>query len=143
MPVKLFERILVTTDGSEKNKAAVEEGIRIARTCGSQLFAVYVIDSGTYEQAPVEVAMGDTYRQLRDEAERSLEQVRSLAGGIPLETVILEGKPAAEIVRFAEEKEVDLIIIGTRGKRGLERIFLGSVAEAVVRTAACRVLVVK
>jgi len=57
--------------------------------------------------------------------------------------VILEGKPAAEIVRYAREKEIDLIVIGTQGKRGIERILLGSVAESIIRTAPCKVLVVK
>jgi nucleotide-binding universal stress UspA family protein len=57
--------------------------------------------------------------------------------------VIREGKPAAEIIRFAAEKKADLIVIGSRGKGGLERLLLGSVADEVVRTAPCSVLVVK
>ena len=52
-------------------------------------------------------------------------------------------KPAADIIRFATEKGIDLIIIGTQGKRGLERLLLGSVAEQVIRLAPCKVLVVK
>ena len=66
-----------------------------------------------------------------------------MAGGVRLETVILEGKPAAEIVKYAREKAVDLIVIGTQGKRGIERILLGSVAESIIRAAPCKVLVVK
>jgi nucleotide-binding universal stress UspA family protein len=89
------------------------------------------------------VAIRDTWTVIQREAEDALARIRTIADGVNLETVILEGKPAAEIVRFAGEKGIDLIVIGTQGKRGLERLLLGSVAEQVIRTAPCKVLVVK
>ena len=60
-----------------------------------------------------------------------------------VETSILEGRPAAEIVKFSVAKGIDLIVIGTQGKKGLERLLLGSVAEEIIRSAPCKVLVVK
>ncbi len=48
MTEPLFERILIATDGSEKNRAALEEGIKVARVCGASVFATYVIDTGTF-----------------------------------------------------------------------------------------------
>ncbi len=62
---------------------------------------------------------------------------------IPVHHVLLEGDPASEIVRYAEEQVVDLIVMGTHGRSGLERLLMGSVAEKVMREAPCSVLVVK
>jgi len=102
------------------------------------------MDAGTLESAsPDVVVIRDTWTVIRQEAEAALAGIRTLADGVTLETVILEGKPAAEIVRFAAENQIDLIVIGTKGKRGFERLLLGSVAEQVVRMASCKVLIVK
>ena len=143
MTTGLFTRILVATDGSEKNRAAVEEALRIGRACGSPVHAVYVADISTLESASGDVVIGDTWDLVQREAEETLARVRDRAEGVQLETVILEGKPAAEVVRYAREKEIDLIVIGTQGKQGIERILLGSVAENIIRNAPSRVLVVK
>jgi nucleotide-binding universal stress UspA family protein len=144
MTNQLFEKILIATDGSERNKAAVEEALKIGRVCGSKVFAAYVMDIGVFESASTDGAViRDTWTVIQREADAALDRVRTIAEGINLETVILEGKPAAEIVKFSAEKGIDLIVIGTQGKRGFERLLLGSVAEQVVRSATCKVLVVK
>jgi nucleotide-binding universal stress UspA family protein len=143
MTNRLYGRILIATDGSEKNRAAVEEALRISRLCGSAVVAVYVTDLGAFESASADVMIRDTWTVVQQEAEAALARVRAMAEGVPLETVVLDGKPAAQIVKFAEESKIDLIVIGTQGKRGLERLLLGSVAEQVIRMAPCKVLVVK
>jgi nucleotide-binding universal stress UspA family protein len=143
MTGRMFEKILIATDGSERNKTAVEEGLRIGRRCGSKVFAVYVTDLSAFESASADMVIRDTWVVVQQEAEAALARVRTMAEGAELETVLLEGKPADGIVRFAAENGIDLIIIGTQGKRGLERLLLGSVAEQVIRLAPCKVLVVK
>jgi nucleotide-binding universal stress UspA family protein len=141
MTAGLFGTILVATDGSEKNRAAVEEALRIGRTGGSVVHAVYVAD--TLDSASADIGISDTWDLVQREGERALNRVRGMAGGVHLEIAILEGKPAAEIVKYAGEKGIDLIVIGTQGKRGIERILLGSVAENIIRAASCKILVVK
>jgi nucleotide-binding universal stress UspA family protein len=136
-------RILIATDGSEKNRAALDEGIRIARTTGATVYAVYVIDTGTFSSMSGDIPLGDTYRVFHAEAEQAFARIQSLAGEVKVETSILEGHPAAEIVKFAAAKKIDLIVIATQGKKGLERLLLGSVAEEIIRSAPCNVLVVK
>ena len=143
MTNRLFEKILIATDGSEKNKTAIEEALRIGRGYGSTVFAVYVMDLSAFESASADVVIRDTWAVIQQEADAALDRIRTMAEGVNLETVTLEGKPAPEIVKFAAENNIDLIVIGTRGKRGLERLILGSVAEQVIRTAPCKVLVVK
>jgi len=139
----LLGRILIATDGSEKNRVALDEGIKIARATGATVYAVYVIDTGTFSSMSGDIPLGDTYRLFQTEAEQAFARIKSQAGDVKVETSILEGRPAAEIVKFAVTKKIDLIVIATQGKRGLERLLLGSVAEEIIRSAPCKVLVVK
>jgi Universal stress protein UspA and related nucleotide-binding proteins len=139
----LVDRILIATDGSEKNRPSLEEGIKIARAFSAAVYAVYVIDVGAFSSMSADMPIGDTYRIIKAEAEQAFSRIKTLAGDMPVETSVLEGRPAAEIVKFAVAKNIDLIVIGTQGKKGLERLLLGSVAEEVIRSAPCKVLVVK
>ncbi|MHB8164439.1 MAG: universal stress protein [Methanoregula sp.] len=144
MATRLFEKILIATDGSEKNMTAVEEALQIGRVCGSTVIAAYVMDVSVLESSSADVGVvRDTWTVIQREAEAALDRIRTKAEGVDLQTVTLEGKPAAEIVRYSTENKIDLIVIGTQGKRGFERLLLGSVAEQVVRLATCKVLVVK
>jgi nucleotide-binding universal stress UspA family protein len=139
----LVDRILIATDGSEKNRPALEEGVKIARAFGASVYAAYVIDVGAFSSMSADMPIGDTYRIIQAEAEQAFSRIKTFAGDMKVETSVLEGRPAAEIVKFAVAKKIDLIVIGTQGKKGLERLLLGSVAEEVIRSAPCKVLVVK
>jgi len=139
----LFRKILIATDGSERNQVAVIEAIKIARACHSELFAAYVIDTSAYSSISGDVPVGDTYHLFENEAKHAFANANSLAINVNVNTVTLEGRPATELVKFAKEKNIDLIVIATQGKKGLERFLLGSVAEEIIRSAPCKVLVVK
>lgn len=140
---KLFEKVLIATDGSEKNKSAVEEAVKIARACGSTIYAVYVMDESLMKSA-IEVPIAeDLYGKIREEGEKAVNWVKETAQDVNMETFILSGRPARAITEFAEQKNVDLIVVGTQGKSGIERFLLGSVADEVIRTAGCPVLTIK
>ncbi len=143
MEMKLFDKILIATDGSERNQPAVRKGLEIARQCGSLLYALYVIDETPAASAQPEVLSDAVFIKLREEGERATEQVRQMAGGVNVETFVLSGPPARTITEFAAKNKVDLIVVGSQGRTGLQRLFLGSVAESVIRMADCMVLVVK
>jgi nucleotide-binding universal stress UspA family protein len=140
---KLFDKILIATDGSVKNQPAVRKGLEIARVCGSATFVIYVIDETPFTSAQTEVLTADIYNELKDEGEKAVEQVKRIENGVKVETLVLSGRPAHVITEFAVKNKVDLIVVGSQGKSGLERLFLGSVAESIIRTADCMVLVVK
>lgn len=139
----LYKKIVIATDGSENNRAAVEEGLRIARACGSIVYAVYVIDDAVLNAASLGEGEAPVYEQLRDEGRRAVEGARAISDGIDVKTSVLEGKPAGEITRFGADIGADLLVVGTRGKSSIETLLLGSVADAVIRTATCPVLVIK
>ena len=81
--------------------------------------------------------------KLKDEGEQAVEQVKRIADGVKVEALVLSGRSAQVITEFAVKNKVDLIIVGSQGKSGLERLLLGSVAGSIIRMADCMVLVVK
>jgi nucleotide-binding universal stress UspA family protein len=82
---------------------------------------------------------------LRADAEAAMDEVCAIAAesDVPVETTIVEGTPSREIVRFAEREGCDLVVMGTRGRGGIDRLLLGSVAEKVVRASEVPVLTVR
>lgn len=141
---KSYEKIMIATDGSINAKKAIEAGIEFARLTGAKLYAVYVIASAGY--SPRDFGWEESLREfLEAEAKKAVTFVEDTGktAGISVEPVILEGHPADKILEFAEQEGVDLIVMGTLGRTGLERFLLGSVAEKVVRHSRIPVMVVK
>jgi nucleotide-binding universal stress UspA family protein len=141
--------ILVPTDFSECGNYALSYAASLARNFQSTIICVHVIEpivptvgySGMTEPLP----MADISEQLEDSAERELPKLAECedCAGLEIEELIVHGEAASEIVRVANERAVDLIVISSHGRTGLGRILFGSTAEAVVRHANCPVLVVK
>jgi nucleotide-binding universal stress UspA family protein len=147
MSSNIYRKIMVATDGSEFVRGAVATAIGIARLSEAKLYAVYVIPddelSVTYpKDAQLEKVFVDYFRTEGKEATAYVE-TSGRDEKIEVESVILEGSPANEIVDFAEKNDIDLIVMGTHGKTGIRRFLLGSVAENVVRYSKKAVLVVR
>lgn len=141
---EIFKKILIATDGSKRTQSAVETGLQIASDHKSKVYAIYVVDTVTFTSIPMDVTWENMYQLLKDEGEEAVGRVKSAAGpGLDVETRVLEGNPALEITKFAKDNDLDLIVVGTLGKSGIDRLLLGSVAEKVVRIAPCPVLVIK
>ena len=138
----LFKKILIATDGSKYSQGATSKALEIARFHGAKVFALYVIDTRALITANGMPAPVNMYEILEDEGKRAVGQVKAMAGDLPVETFVLSGHPSQAIVQFAKDNGIDLIVTGTLGKSGIEELLLGSVADKVIRTAACPVLVV-
>jgi nucleotide-binding universal stress UspA family protein len=149
MQVMKIRSILLPTDFSECGNFALSYGSSLARMFEASLICIHVIEpmvptvgySGMTEPLP----MADISDQLEDSAERELPKIaeRKECAGLQIEQLIVHGEAASEIVRVANERKVDLIVVSSHGRTGLGRILFGSTAEAVVRHASCPVLVVK
>ncbi len=145
----LIRSILLPTDFSECANYALSYATSLARSAGASIICVHVIEpvvptvgyTGLTEPMP----MTDLSEQLEESAERELPKIGACdeCNGLEVEEVIAHGDAAAEIVRVAKERKVDLIVIASHGRTGLGRILFGSTAESVVRHASCPVLVVK
>ena len=141
--------ILLPTDFSDCGNYALSYAASLARTFKASIICLNVIEpivptvgySGMTEPMPI----ADIAEQLEDSAERELPKLAECeeCAGLEIEEMVAHGEAAAEIVRVAKERSVDLIVISSHGRTGLGRILFGSTAEAVVRHASCPVLVVK
>jgi nucleotide-binding universal stress UspA family protein len=139
----MYDRILFPTDGSEGTESALDHALDHARKYGATLHVLYVIEE-TYPV--VEAGPADVLNALRAEGERVLDEVGSRArnaGVESVQTTLIGGSPYRQILQYVDEHDVDLIVMGTHGRRGMDRYLLGSVAEKVVRTADCPVLTVR
>jgi len=143
----IYRKIMVATDGSEPVKKAVDTAIEIARLGGAKLYAVYVVESGGLSIShPKDVGWDKAMKEhLTAEGEEATAYVETAgkAANVEVESVILEGNPAHEIVEFAEKNDLDLIVMGTHGRTGVQKFLLGSVAQNVVRHSGKAVLVVR
>ena len=144
MTSKLFRKVLIATDGSEYTKKAIDYGIELAINTGAKLQAIYVVDTGGYKSIPLSAPQEYAYSILRQEGDMAIKYVADSAeaAGLEAEGIIVEGHPAEEIIKYAEENSIDLIVIGTLGKSGLDRFLLGSVADKVIRNSKIPVIAV-
>ncbi|EJN59179.1 universal stress protein [Halogranum rubrum] len=141
----LYDRILVPTDGSEGVERAISHAVDLAEAHGAAIHAVYVVNTAGFTGLPMESSWEGVEEMLHEDAEQALTTVRELAEqhGVPVETHVLEGSPQREIVRYAEEEGCDLVVMGTHGRGGIDRLLLGSVAEKVVRASNVPVMTVR
>jgi len=143
-----LNKIVVPTDFSDYAKHAVPYACTLADRFGSELHLLHVLqDLVTFVPEPglAFPPPGDYLEELETSARKALTQVLDPAweGGKSIVRVICQGTPFLEILRYAKQNDIDLIVMGTHGRTGLAHMLLGSVAEKVVRKAPCPVLTVR
>jgi nucleotide-binding universal stress UspA family protein len=132
-----IRKILYPTDFSPYSNQAYFHAVALAEKHKATLTILYVYVPGVSGLGTPGTVVDRHYWQ------NLLEQIRPIDPTIPVNHVLLEGDPATEIVRYATDAGMDLIVMGTHGRTGLERLLMGSVAEKVMRESFCSVLVVK
>ena len=142
-----IERILFATDFSEGSDHALPYAVDMAKQYGAKLYFVHVIydvakTAGWYVP---HVSIDEIYRDMEQSARTELEKIfiDEMRGFNNIEYKVLKGVPYEEISKLAGEQKVDLIVLGTHGRRGIDRMLFGSTAEQVVRNAPCPVLSVR
>ncbi|MFO1539766.1 MAG: universal stress protein [Chloroflexota bacterium] len=136
-----FRTVLLATDLSPASDAAERQAIALAAGLGARLLVVHVMDARR-------VAGGGSHGRM-DQARAEREALllalvgRARAAGAGAEFLIWTGDPASAIASAAEAEGADLLVVGSRGRGGAERLLLGSVSDHLVRTAGCPVLVVR
>ncbi len=144
-----FKKILCSTDFSEPSFAGLDAACDLARSYSGQLILVHVVEPIPTAAVPIGDHSGFNIavhqRVLKENAEQSMRQAvkERIPRGLPVKTVIAEGDPAGQIVRVADDEEVDLIVIATHGRTGWRHVIYGSVAERVVRLAGPAVLTIR
>jgi nucleotide-binding universal stress UspA family protein len=145
----MYKKILVPVDGSEPSMRGLREAVKLAKSQGSQLQLVHVVNELVFTAAETPpVYMDKVIDALRAEGKAVLSKAEEVVreGGLEPQGVLLEsigGRAADLIVEQARQWTADLIVIGAHGRRGLRRLALGSDAELVVRSAPVPVLLVR
>jgi len=141
----VYNKILVPTDGSEVSLEAAKHAIEMAKAMNSRIYAIYVVDIVPFIGLPTEGLWESMKEILEEEGNDALNKISHMAKdyNVDIKVEILEGNPVKEIVDYAERKKVDLIVMGTIGKTGLDKLLLGSVAEKVTKKSHCPILLVK
>lgn len=148
MPIE-FRNVLLPTDFSETARPAIDYAIELARRFGSQLYCLHVVDDAYQywtavgpESLPVGPPPEDLLELGRTRMTRFRGEFLSQLAN-PVICDVTYGRPFAEIINYAREKSIDLIIMGTHGRGAVAQMLLGSTAEKVVRKAPCAVLTVR
>jgi nucleotide-binding universal stress UspA family protein len=153
-----FSTVLVAIDGSGSSMRVIDYAISIAMKNNSQLLVLYVIDVYKYPYLPSSIILAPTfgsekYSEEKNEAEKQMNKIKEKykqktknnINSKELKTEIVEGTKSAAttIMEYAESRNIDLIVIGSRGKTRFKRLLLGSVSSNVIKNAHCAVLVIR
>ncbi len=139
-----LERILVPTDFSDSARNALTYGLSFAKEYGAELLLLHVVESlpMSYVSDLFPVPMAEFFQEASGYAKAQLATLGEMARlrGIPVRETIAQGRPSTEIIRVAREETVDMIVLGTHGRKLLDQPLFGSTTERVVRGAPCPVL---
>ena len=139
----MYKKILVPTDGSEFAKKAQKHALFLAKVSGAEIIAVSVTENNFVNGLPLDDEVYQLNQILNERSQENLDEFDKLnEEDIKINHVIREGSPARVILDVAAEEQVDLIVMGSSGKSGFDRFIMGSVADKVVNSAKCAVLVV-
>ncbi|RLM63431.1 universal stress protein [Halorubrum sp. Atlit-8R] len=139
----MYSEILVPTDGSPASDAAIEHAIDLADRYDARLHALYVVDGAAYSslEAGAEVVV----EALESEGEEATTRVAEAAAdaGVECVTSVTSGTAYRSIHSYVDDHDIDVVVMGTHGRKGIDRYLLGSVTERVVRTSDVPVLTVR
>ncbi|MGF7117822.1 universal stress protein [Methanobacterium oryzae] len=148
----MYKKILLPTDGSESAERAAEHAFRFGSRVGAEIIVLNVIETPRF--TGIRPTDEDELRSnLEQEGQKSFDRISDKLTGfrsgekcekeVRLTFKFKEGSPADTILKTIGEEGIELVVMGTSGKRGLDRFLLGSVAENTMRSAPCPVLVVR
>ena len=146
--MKRIRKILYATDYSKASDRALEEAINLAKQNGAELLVVHVLEPIAYAGGE-EFGGAELYMRLENatklEAQTSMAKLmrRVQRSKAKAKSLLLRGSAHDQIVRAAKNKKVDMIVIGTHGRTGWSKLFMGSVAAKVVSAATCPVVTVR
>lgn len=141
------EKILFPTDFSEGSFHALPYAMDLTKHYNAKLYILHIIPdiAMTVGSHIPHISTDEIYKEMLVWAEKEMERccIEEIRGLLDVKKMVLKGIPHEEIIRFATEEKIDMIVMGTYGRTGLERVLFGSTAEKVVRGAPCPVMTVR
>jgi nucleotide-binding universal stress UspA family protein len=140
-----YDDVLLPTDGTEATRAAVDHAGHLARLSDATVHVLSVADSRNRFESPAAGLAADAWDDAERERARTAADraVDALPDAVTTERVVREGVPHDEVLAFVDERDVDVVVMGTHGRTGLDHYLIGSVTERVVRNAPVPVLTVR
>lgn len=138
----MYDTILLPTDGSDGSDAVVDHALHLAELHDATLHVLHVVDTGSI---PLDRHSRAAVEAMESQGEAAVEAVleRARSAGVHAVDAVRDGTPHREILDYVEAEAVDLVVMGTHGRRRARRALLGSVAERVVRLSPAPVLTVR
>lgn len=141
----MYDKILIPTDGSNRTQDAIDHGIGLAVAFDATVHALYVIETKAhyvFTSAGHDPAEMDEYREYGREIVENVVDA-AVEEGLDGEGIVKTGSVAEEIVKYADEQDMDCIVVGAQGRSGIDRYLIGSTTEKVVRTSNVPVTTVR
>ena len=140
----MYKKILIPTDGSEHAKRAAKHAKWIAKSANSEILVMNVYETSSLNPIRSRDLKKDMMKMWIEDARKNLDDVLKILNGVDLKinTQVKEGRPAETILDTIKNENIDLVVMGSSGKNAIDRIFIGSVAEKVVRSAPTAVMIV-
>ena len=145
-----YKQIMVAIDESETSSLALKEAIRLAKDQKAELRVVHIIDESIINPAESHVDYATLWQTYRDEGQRFIDRISAelRQSKVKFNCYLIELKPftgrlAEKIIEEAESWPADMLVLGTHGRRGFHHLFLGSIAESVMRIATMPVLLIR
>jgi len=141
-----IKNILCPVDFSDSSQPAIKYAVAIARKFNAKIYIMYVADIDDLSYDDETLIEGDHLgsEKAKEEKAKLINTIpENIRNQVEIETIILAGVPFDEIVNFAAESKVDIIIMGTHGRTGLKHVLMGSISEKVVGKSTCPVLLIK
>ena len=139
----MYKKILVPTDGSEFAKKAQKHALFLSKVSGAEIIAISVTENNFVNGLPLDDEVYQLNQILKERSEENLKEFDKLnEDELKITHIIRKKSPAKVILEVAKEENIDLIVMGSSGKSGFDRFIMGSVADKVVNSAKCAVLVV-
>ncbi|MHA1903866.1 MAG: universal stress protein [Candidatus Thorarchaeota archaeon] len=137
--------ILVAVDGSDYSDKAIQYACAIGPPLGAEVILLHVVPMLVSATPYGDTVSDQPFLALQKVGEDILSRAKSLAisGNCPVTDLIDHGDPAIKIIEMADERNVDLIIMGSRGLSGIKRLFTGSISDKVASQASCPVMIVR
>ena len=148
MEYQKYKKILFCTDFSENSDYAFEFAYGIAKRDGSLLNILHVIPQNPNQAVTEAHITEENLEKIQKAIEENLDNnykehyVKKIEDGVRFEIVTKSGREDEEIIKFAKQEKVDLVVMGTHGRTGIEHVFFGSVAEKVLRHSPFPVLII-
>jgi universal stress protein A len=143
----VLSKILVPIDFSDYSKKALQYAIPFAKQFNAAIYLLYVVEPTIYpaDFSFGQIGMPNVENELRTKGEQELQELitHEIKGVVSSEAFVKVGLPFVEVVSFAKDEKIELIIVATHGHSGVEHVLFGSTAEKIVRKAPCPVLVVR